>query len=783
LPKFWDRYFFLGSLILLLYPSCRPAKTLVEGEYLLNKVFIHNQIKDIDEEELSPYLKQKPNTRMLGLARNRLYFYNIAYGIKRPKIKKIFMNSAEPPVIFDSLLTERSRKQLELFVHSKGYFNSTVSDSIVRSGDKKLNIHYYITSSKPYTIRNFNYSIEDPQVEQIVKRDTRTLSLIKPAEPYDMNILQRERERITKDLRNRGFYAFVKEYIYFQIDSNIKTDSSTSKHQLDILLGIKNPKTDSGEYRHERYYIDNIYIQTDYSFRDNVIRDTLKYEDYYFLNRTKLKYKPKAISQQIFYKKDDLFKIDKHTLTYNRLNNLNIFRSVSIRFDETNEDSSGNKQLDCFIELSPSPTNSYSVEIEGTHNTTNANGVAGSFVYKNKNLFRGAEIFEFKIKGAMQIQATSGEETDNTEILSVFNTLEYGPEISISFPKLLLPWNAGRISKSFNPKTSLTASYTYQKRVDYGRQMANLSLSYNWKQSEFTNHIVNFPSINYIKVDPASAILQDPDFQNNIILKSQFSDQFITNAKYTFIFNNQRLNKPGDFLYFRAGIEGAGNVLWAISKLSNSIPDELGQYQMLGINFAQYILPDIDLRYYKVFSQYNSLVYRIAMGVGLPYLNSFVLPFVKSFSAGGPNDIRAFKAYSIGPGAYHDADQNTLVGDIKLETNIEGRFDIYKYLEGALFIDAGNVWLMKEDGVKTFKFTGEDNFLNHIAVGAGVGLRLDFSFFILRLDAALPIRTPYLADGEKWIWHAFQNPPEDGNVWKTEVLNKINVNIGIGYPF
>lgn len=786
-----SKYYCFLLFLLLAFASCRPTKSLVDGQYLLNKVIIKNQIKDIDKENLLPFLKQRPNSRLLGLWRNRLFFYNVGYSIKRPKLKKSLMNSGEAPVILDSLLTEKSRKQLELYTHNKGYFNSIVRDSVVITGKKKVSVYYSLTSSVPYTIRNISYVISDPKIDQIVRRDTKPLTLVKTGERYDVDVLQQERDRITKDLRNRGFYNFVKEYIYFQIDSNL------NNHQVDIVFGIKNRQTLDGEQMHERYYINGIYIQTDYNFRNNSVTDTLKYTDYYFLTHSKLKYKPKALSQQVFYKKDDLFKIDRLTLTYNRLSNLNVFKSVNIRFEDSPSDSLGNKQLNCFIELTPAPTNSFTIEMEGTHNTINGNGVAGSIVYKNKNLFHGAEIFQFKLKGAMQIQKTLTDEqsTSDQTFLSIFNTLELGPEVTLSFPKFLFFGNSEKFSKSFNPKTALTASVTFQKRVDYTRQMANLSLSYNWKESVFKTHIITFPNFSYLLIDPNSPILQDNAVVNDILLKSQYSDQFITGAKYSFIFNNQHLNQQRDFMYFRGNLELAGNALRLMSNLVKSEPNQYNQFQLLGINYAQFILPDIEFKYYKIFSQFNSLVGRISMGVGIPYKNSYALPFVKSFTPGGTNDIRAWEAYSLGPGSYHSDEQKTQVGDVKLEANIEGRFDIYKYLEGALFIDAGNVWLMHEDILRpggNFMFKGSNNFINQIAIGAGIGFRFDFSFFILRFDMGLPLRTPYLPDGQKWIWYAVKHTKGytdefgvyiDGGVWKNEVLDRINFNLGIGYPF
>jgi len=822
--------------------ACNPTKWLSEGEYLLIKNKIQKDYTTVEsvgmitevpkaglkfeKRELASFIKQKPNRKILGITRFNLAVYNYTSRRKHrhpkdsletdlspskkrvrkeerleDKLKKIV---GEPPVILDTLMTRRSIRQMELYLNSKGYFNSSVKDStvyrdkrtsrVLRRGGK-AKVYYLINPGLiRYTIRNVNYSIKDPEIYSIVvsKEYSGANSLLQTANYYDEETLSKERDRITKILKNEGYYYFAKENIYFTVDSAL------GAKQVDITLGIKNLKKQispdsSIEIKHNRYRINNVYIQTDFSSkRLNISADTILYNDYYFIGKSPSRIKYSIITRKIFIHKDNLFQLNKLENTYKHLAGLQVFKFINIKFNDVSDPDTSvgtgvNKHLlDCIIQLTPTARQSLSIETEGTHSSGNL-GIAGNIVYQNKNTFKGAEIFELRLKGALEAQKTlvNPEEELNEPL---FNTIEIGTEAKLRIPKFFLPVRAEKIPKRFNPKTTLTMAYNYQKREDeYTRTIAKVSFGYNWKETNNKAHILNPVEINLVKIaNVTDAIKQNP----NPFIRNSFIDHFTTAFKYTFIFNNQQINKNTNFTYFKTNIELAGNLLWLSNTLLNSTKDSNGGYRIFnegapdkdkGIRYAQYARSDIDLRYYKIIDQHNTLVFRTAMGIGIPYGNSefkdtsgtssFVLPFEKSFFAGGANGIRAWKARELGPGSL---DTITIqLADIKLEGNIEYRFDISKMFQGAAFLDVGNIWLIHELNTEDTIPSGArfefNKFIDEIAIGAGLGLRLNFTFFIVRLDVAIPLKDPSLLPGNRWF---------------TNTNTKtINFNLGIGYPF
>ena len=316
-------------------------------------------------------------------------------------------------------------------------------------------------------------------------------------------------------------------------------------------------------------------------------------------------------------------------------------------------------------------------------------------------------------------------------------------------------------------------AYNYQTRTDYTRSIAKISFGYDWKETNYKTHIFNPVEINLVKIDPESKILSDTNLMKNPFISNRFIDHFTTALKYTFIYNNQQINKNTNFTYFKANLELAGNLLNGLNRLAKVEPSlNDSSYHLLKIRYAQYARSDIDLRYYHTLNQHNTLVYRIAMGIGIPYGNSNALPFEKSFFSGGANGIRAWKALELGPGSFSSNSITIQLADIKIESNIEFRFDITKMFQGAAFIDAGNIWMINEDTLRPGANFETNRFLSEIAIGAGLGLRLNFTFFIVRLDAAIPLKDPSSKPGNRWFTE-FPINFKEGVIY----------NLGIGYPF
>lgn len=810
----------LAAVFFLLCVACSPSRKLNEGEFLLDKNFIIDKDTKIDKSEIENYIKQKPNKRILVLFRFHLWLYNLANEekIKRKRIqynKKIerkntkrlakgkkakrsdkqligewLLDIGEAPVKLDTLLTEKSTKQIKLFLNNKGFFISSVTDSIHYKRGKKATVFYKIKAAEPYTINHLNYKIHDDLLKYFVDSDTAN-TLLKKGSNYDVDMLQNERDRVTDALNNNGYYLFTRDFIYYEIDTNL------GNKKVNVTMGIKNfvkrvnNFSDSTvEASHQRFHINEIYIQPDFVSKksDQQKKDTLVIDNYTILHTSKLKYKTRVLLNAIFVRKGELYQLKNVEDSYKKLSELKAFKTINIFFVQKDE-----KTLDCFIQLSPVLKQSFTVETEGTNRSGNL-GISGSFVFQNRNLFKGAEVFELQLKGGIEAQRTYSDNTNNiTTPIQQFNTIELGPELNIYIPRFLVPFKI-KSSKQSNPKTIFTSSYNFQQRPDYTRYILNFSYGYTWKTSNRIRHTFNPVDINFVKVEldeKFEAYLRDK-VQNAFIINS-FSNHLTPSTRYTFIFNDQDVKKQINFSYFKINAESSGNILRGFYNLVNSISDEdvfikdsLNRYTIQDIAYSQYLRFDIDYRYYYSSSEINKVVFRIAAGLGRPLTNFKVLPFERSFFSGGANGIRAWQARTLGPGSYSDSTSFLWnFGDGQLEGNIEYRLKLFKIINGALFIDAGNIWLRHPDAKRPGGEFKLNRFYKEIAIGSGIGIRADFNFFIIRFDVGLKLRDPQFLENERWvIQHAFDK------TWKDQyyeshkkAYNFLAFNIGIGYPF
>lgn len=763
-------------MMTLLASSCNVFKTIPEGQHLLDKNIIKTNHSEYNESVIA-ILKQKTNRKILGVFRFHLGVYNLAALGKETKFKKWVKTAiGEEPILLDTNLTNKSKEQLTILFQNNGFFNASVTDSTVYKR-KKAKVYYKIKSGAPYSIRNIKYEISDTTIRTIILNDN-SPSYLASGKKFSNALLQSELNRITNRLRNLGYFNFNSQYIYFDIDSSLGTN------QVDLWLVLTNPlskKNDSLDTeiksKHQKSYIKEILVEVDYDpIQTNIgfNKDTTFTENLIFVSKGKLLYSQNAkhLAEHIFIKKDSLYAQDNFDLTYRRLSDLGIFRFVNIR-SEIIEGLPGDTSvfLRCYILLSPQPRQEFKAEAEGTNSGGNF-GIAGNLVYRNKNIFKGAETLTFKIKGGLEIQQNFGDTTyESTRQLALFNAYEIGPEFTLTFPRGLWPFNIKNPKKVSNPTTSISASFNIQNRPEYYRQLVNLSYFYTKKTTPFNRFYFYPAEINYLNVqlDPAFQVqlekLKDP----TIILG--YANQFIADGRISYLFNNQELSSRSKYFYFRVNLEFAGNSIYlaktlAGEKINDSIPSEL-----FHVKFAQYLRPDLDLRFYKPVSFSNALaVFRIAVGFGYAYGNSIKLPFEKSFYAGGPNDIRAWRTRSLGPGSNQKEDYFERFGDLKITTNLEYRFDIYRKLKGATFVDAGNIWLWKSFNGSNEGVFDANTFIDQMAIGVGIGIRFDFTFFILRLDGAVQARDPKQAVNERWVL-------------QSKTFSDITYNFGIGFPF
>jgi len=470
----------------------------------------------------------------------------------------------------------------------------------------------------------------------------------------------------------------------------------------------------------------------------------------------------------VFIKPGSYYSAEIVNKTYLNLGRLPIFRYKNIQFTEITDISPEHKDLlDCKILLAREAVQSITVSPVGT-NSAGAFGIQGNVIYQNRNIFRGAQLFSLNLSASAQTQGNIGPEGSK----SLFNTLEFGANATLTFPQFLIPIRQETLPKSFKPKTSITVGYNFQRQSDYNRYISNVTFGYTWNQTEKLIHTLNPIEVSFVKVMPDSAFVAWLNSLTDKRLINQYTNHMVAGLRYTITYNSQDRTRIENFLYIRANLQTGGNLFYGINSLVGG--NKTGSsYTMFGVPYSQFVRPDVDFRYYQMLLKGKLIVYRFYGGIGFSYGNSNLLPFEKAFFAGGANDIRGWKMGSLGPGSYfNDTVTNNYnqIGDLQLQANIEYRFPVYKMVKGAIFFDAGNIWLLHSSsdfpGGK-FNFS---TFIPQIAIDAGIGIRLDFDFFVFRLDPAIPIRVPHYPKNDRWTFDKMR-------------LGDIIWNFGIGYPF
>ena len=736
--------------------SCNPTKHVQPGEIFLQKVSIKKHNRKIPKDDLVKIIKQKPNKKILNLFRFHLGIYNIS----NKKNATSFKDFGEPPVIYDSLLTSKTVSQLGIYLKNHGYFNNEVSYTS-KPNKNKIKVNYILKPGKPHTFNEVNYEIEDLKIKTIVLLH-HFKSQIRPGNNFNIDVLDDERKRIVKTVKNYGYYYFTKDYIKFKVDSTI------GNNQVNVTVKIPNNDNKSYAVDFNTYNIGDINVFISKNLRDSLPNDTITYKGVNILYNNQLKITPKTLTHSIGLKKGSIYQLENHQSTYKHLTELRLFRSVNIGFEKGDSN-----ELNTFIYLNPSSSKSFAIEPTITHSGGNL-GLKGSVVYQNKNTFRGGENLTLKINGGVEAQQliNSNETETNNNIAGLFNTIEFGPELNLEIPRFLIPFlKMEQFSRRMNPKTSINSLLNHQNRPEYRRNLFQTNFGYFWRSHKYLRHFVNPIEVSLIKLNSTPEFQKVIDEEDNPFIKNSYSDHFINGSSYLLIYNNQKFNKRTDFTYFKFKVEFAGNLPTLYNNIFDKPYDnpDTKSYNIFGIRYSQYIKADVDLRFYKQ-NKPTTFVQRINIGIGKPYGNLNVLPFEKTYFGGGANGIRAWQARSLGPGSLPDSLGNgsvNQIGELKIEGNLEYRFDIYSFFKGAAFVDAGNIWILSPDENRPNAEINFDRFWDDVAIGVGLGLRLDFNFFLIRFDLAAKLKDPALA-----------NPRKFDLQWKSPTLN-----LGIGYPF
>ena len=764
------------AVVAISLSACKTTKYVPDNQYLLLKSEILTDNKSINKIELKTYLKQRPNTKIFGFWKFHLGMFNLS-STKREE--GIFRKIGEAPVIYSPDLTEKSRSELIRYMHNKGYYQAIITDSVVYKKNKRAEVYYRIKSKSPYLIRSYKSEIRDGTIKALSAGDT-LKSLIKPKGNFDTDVLANESKRVLNSFQNSGFYRANKNEIYFEAD----TTKAPRSVDLKMVVEKENVSEDPDnvvERDHQRYTFRNFYFYTDFEsqkqlFAENksvspeIKNDTVRLGNQFFISKGKLKYRPELLSNMNHIADKGFYSVRLVERTYNDLFSLRLFKLINIRFIETNKpDSLGNPTLDCIIQLSPSVRQAYTVSAEGTNSLGNF-GVAGNLGYQHKNIFGGGELLDVILMGSTEKQKYGVGDS-----ITSFHSYQTGVETKITLPKFLAPIKPVNFFRFATPQTLMALSYNYQRRPDYTRTIMRASLGYQWKSSEFVTHRFSIIDLYLVKM-----FAYDSAFVSrieNLYIKSSYTDHTISAWNYTYTRTTQNIQKQSNYSFFRASFETAGTLLQSVSKIFDRRlypSDSIGnlKYHFLGTPFAQYLKTDFEYRKGFVIDKSNRFVIRGFSGIAVPFGNSDQVPFEKKYFTGGANGIRAWPIRTLGPGSFK-ANPNEFpnqAGDIKLEGNAEYRFAMIGPFEGALFVDAGNIWSLKDNrpGAE-FAFP---RFYKEIAIGTGAGLRYDFSFVIIRVDLGIKLHDPSLNEGSRWI-------PAN------QMLTNKNINFAfaIGYPF
>lgn len=762
------RFTLLGSAlgVLLLLASCAGTRYVPEGEALLNRVEVKTKNQELNREEILSYIRQRENTRILGFFKFHMWLYNLSSPNKSNSWLK---RAGEAPQLFDESLAIQSRNQLEQYLHNKGYYDAGVDYSIrFRDNRRKADLTYKIHSGDPWQINEVTYAIADTTLQHLFEAGYKTAHL-KPGGGFDLDLLDRERDRVVRFFQNKGYYYFSKPLIFFEAD----TLKSPGQARLKMFVELPGGVADSDRI-FRTYQINRVTWNVLPGSQENLDRDTVNQQGHTFIFPENLHYNPRLFMRLNRITPGQFYHAGEAENSFNALNRLRQFRFININFRES-ADSLRPDLLDCNIDLSPLSRQSASFDIEGT-NTSGNFGIAGNLNYAHRNIFHGAEILNMKLKGAMERQQAivSNQSLD-------FNTRELGVEATLIVPNLIFPMSLIPSFGNTLPKSLFTLGYNFQQRPDYTRTISTLRLGYEWMTSEYQRHNWNLIDFNMVNLSRF-----DPGFLNSIYdlyIRESFTDHLILATSYSYVYNTQIVRSRANYSYVRLSAESSGNALNLLSRMSGAHKitetDTTGldpriYYKFLDTRYAQYVRGDVELRRGYMLDKYNSVVARLFAGVGYPYGNFDVLPFEKKYFTGGANGIRAWQVRSLGPGTYRapEGSYPNQSGDIKLEANLEYRFRLIRFLEGALFMDAGNVWAINEKDNRPGAQFRLNQFYKQMALGTGMGFRFDFTYFVFRLDLGMKMRDPAQPENKGWITGA---RPLAGN--------DFNLSFAIGYPF
>lgn len=717
----------ISLLVCVFFTGCSVNRFIPEDEYMLNHVSIRSDNKDLKTTPLMGYVGQHPNNKWFSLVKVPLYIYSLSGRDSTKRINRFIRRLGEPPVIYDSVMSSKTRLNIQNAVQNMGYLNAEVDLIQVTKGNR-IGVRYYVQPHQRYKVCDIQKDIQDTAIAQQLKQDG-YVSLLHNNMPFDLNVLEAERNRLNTHLQNKGYYKFNKDFVRFEADTTL------GNHQVGLKMILQEYSAGRSEESkpHQRYTIGNISYNIPVSHSKPFVR-------------------PKVIASASELTEGNLYREQDVQGSYSRLNRLGAVQSGRISLSENAEDST---KLDALITVAPNKRNSFNVELEGT-NSAGDLGVAVAFSYQNRNIFRGSELLNLKARGAFEaIKGLKG--------YSDQNFIEYSFETGISFPDFIFPFLRQSFRKRALATSELSFMFDSQDRPEFHRRALTASWRYKWtRASRRMQHRIDLLDINYVFMPWISDTFRETYLDNpesrNAILRYNYENLFIVKWGYSFSYSSQSLN-PNSKNYgtnayiIRASIETAGNLLYGISSLSNASKNEDGQYTLFSNAYAQYVKGDFDFSKSFMINKANSLAIHFGLGVAYPYGNSTILPYEKRYFSGGANSVRGWSVRELGPGTFLGNDGKidfiNQTGDVKLDMNIEYRTHLFWKFDGAVFIDAGNIWTLRDYPDQPGGQFHFDTFWRQIAVAYGLGIRLNFNYFILRFDGGMKAVHPAYEDSRR----------------------------------
>ncbi len=740
--------------------GCSSVKNMPPGAHRLddNTVVVEGN-KEVKAGELTSYIRQKPNRKILFGLRFHLGLYNAA-----PKCDSCWFGNAlrklgEAPVVFDETMVKQSNENIRRYLYTRGYYHSSVQDTVIfRKHEAK--VVYTVRPDTVIRIRSVSYRLGDDSLARVVLADSAN-NLLQPGDPLSTETMDKERDRLRTLLHNQAFYSFNKSQIAFV------ADTVGMSGEADVVMTWS---SSSGTPVHHRYKIRHVAIYSDYdqlaaysdsSYNQNYQRITLPVENtgaghvnVYYHDRLSLR--RRVLTDALLLRPGSDYNESEVTQTYDNLVSLGVYRAVNIQFNGV-ADTAGGYFVDCVIRLTPATLQGVKLNLDASMSTNGLIGISPSVSYFHRNLLRGAEYFNISVSGNFQRKLDNSEQRA-TELL-------VAP--SLSFPRFLFPWFYYSM-RPYKPHTEFSASISHQFNPDYTRDAYSFSFGYNWQTTEKLRYILNFMNLNVVHVYDMREGFYDK--LSNPFLRNRYENHFVLGTGFSMIYTDRSPEKHVNSVFMRWNVKTAGNLLSAFNAVLPLDAEE--RHNIGGISYAQYAKTDINLSYYRYLNENNVLAYRIYGGVGRGYGNSISMPLEEVYFSGGAYSLRGWQARTLGPGTALPDSVFSIpnqVGDIKLEANIEFRTKIIGPLEGAIFLEGGNVWSLDSDDGRAGALFQFHRFYKQLALNTGLGLRFNFGFLVFRVDWGVRVHDPL--PGKGWVKMSDWFPDNS------------TFHFGIGYPF